>query len=117
MTDIDLSTKFEQISARAKDASEQLMAASERSRDQLRSDAESARDRATAAADRLHDKAAEAGRKASSRWNDIRAQWHAHVAAVKADVNQAEAESAVLDAMYSRARAAVLNSRSRLITP
>jgi len=45
---------------------------------------------------------AEAGDKASSRWQEIRAKWQAHVAAVQADLDQAgddiEASYAMADA-------------------
>jgi hypothetical protein len=145
MADIDLSAQFDKISDKAKSASDNLKAAGQGTRDRLESDVISARDRASAAADRLNDKAVDAKDKASSQWQEMHANWHAHVAKVKAsakkrqdhidagfaandadlaedyalsaiDFAQAtidEAESAVWDAIYSRASADALEANAR----
>jgi hypothetical protein len=139
--DADLSAQFEQIPERAKVGSDQIRAVSERNQDQLRAATSSARNRATAATDKLQDKAAAEAGNVSRHWQDIRAKWQAHVAAVQADLDQAgdeieasyaivdtdvadsyamdaidfaaaaidEAAAAVLNAMYCRTRATVLN--------
>ena len=57
MQDIDLSTKFEKISDRAKAATDDLKAAGGNTRDKLETDVVGARDKATAAADQLKTKA------------------------------------------------------------
>ena len=137
MGGVDLSAQFEQILDRAKVASDQVRAAGQRNQDQLRTAASSARNRATVAAGRLP--ANEAARGVSPHWQDIRATWQAHVAAVQSDLDEArcdasyaivnadlaesyamdaigfaaaaidEAEAAALNAMYCRARASLLN--------
>jgi hypothetical protein len=134
---VDLSAQFEQILDRAKVASDQVRAAGQRNQDQLRTAASSARNRATVAAGRLP--ANEAARGVSPHWQDIRATWQAHVAAVQSDLDEArcdasyaivnadlaesyamdaigfaaaaidEAEAAALNAMYCRARVSLLN--------
>jgi hypothetical protein len=93
---VDLSAQFEQIPDRAKVASDQVRAASQRNQDQLRTAASSARNRATAAAGRLQDN--EAARGVSAHWQDIRAKWQAHVAAVQSDLDEAGDE---IDASYA----------------
>ena len=137
MGGVDLSAQFEQIPDRAKVASDQVRAAGQRNQDQLRTAASSARNRATVAAGRLP--ANEAARGVSPHWQDIRATWQAHVAAVQSDLDEArcdasyaivnadlaesyamdaigfaaaaidEAEAAALNAMYCRARVSLLN--------
>ena len=137
MGGVDLSAQFEQIPDRAKVASDQVRAAGQRNQDQLRTAASSARNRATVAAGRLP--ANEAARGVSPHWQDIRATWQAHVAAVQSDLDEArcdasyaivnadlaesyamdaigfaataidEAEAAALNAMYCRTRASLLN--------
>jgi uncharacterized protein YicC (UPF0701 family) len=105
MTDIDLRAQFDQISDKAKNASDKLEAASQSTRDRLETDAISARDRADAAADRLNDRAVHAKDEASSQWQEMRANWHAHVAKVKADVrnrqDRLDAHLAVKDADHA----------------
>ena len=130
MQDTDLSAKFEQISDRAKAATDELKAAGHSTRDGLKTDADGARDKATAAADQLKTKANDARNDASSQWQTIRDSWHSHVAKARKrvkdtadtfDARQAalnadlaedyaydaidEAESAALTAMYARASA------------
>ena len=95
MGGVDLSAQFEQIPDRAKVASDQVRAASQRNQDQLRTAASSARNRATAAG-RLQDN--EAARGVSAHWQDIRAKWQAHVAAVQSDLDEAGDE---IDASYA----------------
>jgi hypothetical protein len=98
----DLTAQFEQIPERAKVASDQDRAVRQRSQDQLRTAASSARKRATAAADNLSDKPAEATGTVPPHWQDIRAKWQAHVAAVQSEFDQAgddiEASYAIADA-------------------
>ncbi|MGB9223029.1 hypothetical protein [Mycobacterium sp.] len=142
MAGIDLGARFERIPQRAKAASDEVRAAGQRTEDELRTAAGSARNRATAAADGLKDNAAAAASKVSQHWQEVRAKWQAHVAAVQSDLDQAgdaieassaivdadvaesyaedtidfaaaaieEAESAVINSMYFRSRAALLNS-------
>jgi hypothetical protein len=141
MVGVDLGARFEQIPQRAKVASDQVGVAGQRSQDELRAAVGGARNRATAAAGRLQDSRAAAAGKVSPHWQDIRAKWQAHVAAVQSDLDQAgdeieasyaiadadlaesyaedaidfavaaiaEAESAVLNAMYCRTHATLLN--------
>ena len=87
MSDIDLSTQFDKISDKAKIASDELKAANNKTKERLQSDVADARDRASAAADRLNDKAVDTKDNASSQWHEMRATWQAHVAKVKAHVN------------------------------
>lgn len=102
MAGVDLSARFEQIPERAKAASDEVRAASQRSQQELRTAATSARNRATAAADRPQDTGAAGAGKVSPHWQDIRAKWRAHVAAVQSDLDRAgddiEASSAIVDA-------------------
>jgi hypothetical protein len=102
---VDLSAQFEQIPDRAKVAfSDQVRTASQRNQDQLRT-ASSARNRATAAAGRLQDN--EAARGVSAHWQDIRAKWQAHVAAVQSDLDEAGDE---IEASYAIANADLAES-------
>ena len=71
MADTDLSAKFEQISDRARAATDELKAAGDSTRNELETDAAKARDRATAAADQLKAKADTARDDASSQWQAI----------------------------------------------
>ena len=102
MAGVDLSAQFEQIPERAKVASDQVTAVRQRSQDQLRTAAGSARKRATAAADKLQDKPDEPTGTVSPHWQDIRAKWRAHVAAVQSEFDQAgddiEGSYAIADA-------------------
>ena len=100
MGGVDLSAQFEQIPDRAKVASDQVRVAGQRNQDQLRTAASSARNRATVAAGRLP--ANEAARGVSPHWQDIRAKWQAHVAAVQSDLDEAGDE---LDASYASVNA------------
>jgi hypothetical protein len=102
---VDLSAQFEQIPDRAKVASDQVRAASQRNQDQLRTAASSARNRATAAAGRLQDNEAAGG--VSPHWQDIRAKWQAHVAAVQSDLDEAGDE---IEASYAIANADLAES-------
>ena len=79
MQDTDLSAKFEQISDRAKAATDELKAAGYTTGDELKTDVAGARDKATAAADQLKTKADDARDDASSQWQAIRDSWHSHV--------------------------------------
>jgi hypothetical protein len=102
MADTDLSAKFEQISDRAKAATDELKAAGASTRDELEADAAKARDRATAAADQLKAKADTTRDDASSQWQTIHNSWHAHVAKARTRVKNAadnfDARQAALDA-------------------
>jgi hypothetical protein len=141
MAGVDLSAQFERIPRQAQVASEEVRAASQRNGDELRTAVTSARNRAAAAAGGLKDHGAPAASKGSSHWQEVRAKWQAHVAAVQSDLDQAgddieassaivdadmaesyamdaisfaaatieEAQSAAINAMYFRTRAALLN--------
>src|ERR1700761_6676059 len=102
MADTDLSAKFEQISDRAKAATDELKAAGASTRNELEADAAKARDRATAAADQLKAKADTARDDASSQWQAIHNSWHAHMAKARTRVKNAadnfDARQAALDA-------------------
>ena len=102
MADTDLSAKFEQISDRAKAATDELKAAGHTTRDELKTDADGARDKATAAADQLKTKADDARNDASSQWQTIRDSWHSHVAKarkrVKDTADTFDARQAALNA-------------------
>jgi hypothetical protein len=106
MADTDLSTKFEQISNRAKAATDELKAAGDTTRDKLETDVAKARDRATAAADQLKTKKGAARDDASSQWQAIRDSWHAHVARARTRVENAaenfDARQATLNADLAR---------------
>ena len=108
MAGVDLSARFEQIQERARAASDQVRAAGQRSADELRTVASSARNRA-AAADKLQDTGAAGAAKVSQHWQDIRAKWQAHVAAVQADLDQAGDE---IEASYAIAGADVAESHA-----
>jgi hypothetical protein len=107
MAGVDLSTRFEQIPVRAMAASDQVRVAGQRGQEELRTAASSARNRATTAADNLQGTGATGAATVSSHWQDVRAKWQAHVAAVAADLDQAGDEMG--SAMYYRTRAALLN--------
>jgi hypothetical protein len=127
MAGIDLNAQFDRISDQAKTASDKLKAANQSARDRLETDANSARDRAAAAADRLNDKAVAAKEKASSQWQEMHENWHAHVAKVRANARKRQdhidahlsaadadmAEDYAVDAMYSRANAIALGASAR----
>jgi hypothetical protein len=102
MEDTDLRAKFEQISERAKAATDELKAAGDITRDELETDVARARDKATAAADNLKGKADAARDHASSQWQAIRDSWHDHVAKERTRVKNAadkfDARQAELDA-------------------
>jgi len=102
MEDNDLSAKFEQISDRAKAATDELRAAGDSTRDELETDVARVRDRATAAADQLKTKADNARDDASSQWQAIRDSWHAHVSKARTRAKNAadkfDARQAALDA-------------------
>jgi len=109
MAGVDLTARFERIQERAKVASDQLRAARQRSADELRTLAGSARNRATAAADTPQETGAAGAGKVSSHWQDIRAKWQAHVAAVQADLDQAGDE---IEASYAIAGADIAESHA-----
>jgi hypothetical protein len=88
MAGIDLNAQFDKISDQAKEASDKLKAANQSAKDRLETDVNSARDRASAAADRLNDKAVGAKDKAASQWQEMHANWHAHVSKVKANARK-----------------------------
>ena len=90
MQDNDLSVKFEQISDRAKAATDELKAAGDTTRDELETDVARARDKATAAADQMKTKADAAHDDASSQWQAIRDSWHSHVSKARTRIKNAE---------------------------
>jgi hypothetical protein len=102
MQDTDLSAKFEQISDRAKAATDELKAAGHTTRDELKTDVAGGRDKATAAADQLKTKADDARDDASSQWQAIRDSWHSHVTKARTRVKNAadtfDAREATLEA-------------------
>ena len=102
MQETDLSATFEQISHRAKAATDELKAAGHTTRDELKTDVDGARDKATAAADQLKTKADDARDDASSQWQAIRDSWHSHVAKARTRVKNAadtfDAREAALEA-------------------
>jgi hypothetical protein len=102
MANTDLSGPFEKLSDKAKKAAAELSAAGAKTRDQLESDVTIARDRAAASAEQFKERARAAGDTASSRWDEIRGKWQAHVAKVREDARRKGAE---LDAKEADAEA------------
>jgi hypothetical protein len=90
MADDDLSAQFERISDKARSAADTLRAAGQRSKDQLEKDVASAQERAVAATDHLKAKADDARDTASSHWQQVRENWHAHVVQTRARANKAK---------------------------
>jgi hypothetical protein len=89
MAGVNLSARFEQIPEQAKAASDEVRAAAQSGQDELRTAASAARRSASAAADGLQNTGpAEAGR-VSPHWQEIRAKWRAHVAALQSGLDQA----------------------------
>jgi hypothetical protein len=102
MANIDLNAQFDKISNQASAASDKLRSARKSTKGRLETEVASARDRASAAADRLNDQAVDAKDKASSQWQEMHANWQAHVAKVKTNFtdkeNRLDADLAVNDA-------------------
>ena len=139
MVGVDLSARFEQICERAKVASDEMRAASQRSQDQLRVAAGSARNRATGEAlgppdNAVAGKVSPHWHDIRAKWQAHIAALQANLdqagddmdasyAIADADIAESyaedaiafaaatigEAESAALNAMYYRSRAALLN--------
>jgi hypothetical protein len=102
MADTDLSAQFEKLSDKAKKVAEELSAAGAKTRGQLESDVTIARDKAAASAEQFKERAGAAGDKASSRWDEIRGMWLAHIAKAREDARRKGAE---LDAKEADAEA------------
>ncbi len=104
MADADLSAQFEKLSDKAKQVAGEVSAAGSKTKDQLESDVTIARDRAAASAEQFKEGARAAVDKASSRWDEIRGKWQAHVAKVREDAQRKGAE---LDAKEADAEAEI----------
>jgi hypothetical protein len=102
LEDTDLRARFEQISDRAKAATDELRAASDSTRDELETYAARAQDMATAAADQLKTKADADRDDASSQRQATRDSWQAHVGKARTRVKNAadklDARQAALEA-------------------
>jgi hypothetical protein len=102
MPDTDLRARFEQISDRAKAATDELRAASDSTRDELETYGVRARDKATAAADQLKTKADADRDGASSQRQATSDSWQAHVGKARTRVKNAaeklDARQAALEA-------------------
>src|SRR5580698_3179198 len=88
MSDVDLKAQFGKIADSARTATDKVKAAGGRTRDHLEADAEAAHEKVDAAVDRMKDKADAARDNASSDWQEVREEWHAHVAKARARVHK-----------------------------
>ena len=104
MADTDFGAQFEKLSDKARQVAAEVSAAGSKTKDQLESDVTIARDRAAASAERFKERARVAGNTASSRWDEIRGKWQAHVAKVREDARRKGAE---LDAKEADAEAKI----------
>lgn len=98
MADTDLTAPFQNISDEAKNVADKLKAARQGTREQLATDAANARAKASAAADELKDKAAGGQANASSQWQEIWANWQAHVTRVSTRIDKTTQQLAADDA-------------------
>jgi hypothetical protein len=78
MADVDLKGQFGKIVDSARAATDKVKAAGEGTQDHLEADAEVAHEKADAAVDRMKDEADAARDNASSDWQEIHEDWHAH---------------------------------------
>lgn len=91
MSHNDLTTDFNRINEKATAAAGQLRDAVAGTRETLRSQMNDAHQRAIDAADELDARVAELKDDSASRWQELRAKWTGHVAAVHARVDEHKA--------------------------